>query len=71
MGVDSVRFFDDKKFVWDGKMYEAESEAKEIKAGYELKNFEVRMVGEEGKFVLYTRRVVTEIVLEGEAPPGV
>lgn len=70
MGVDSVRFFDDKKFVWDGKMYQAESEAKEIKTGYESKDFEVRMVEEEDKFLLYTRRVVTEIVVEGEAPLG-
>jgi hypothetical protein len=30
--------------------------------------FEVELVEEESKYLLYTRRVVTEIVLEGEAP---
>ena len=36
---------------------------------YKDDKFEVEMREEEGKHLLYTRRLVTEIVLEGEAPP--
>ncbi len=54
--------------MWDGIVYESEKEAQEVKKKYEDDNFEVEMVKEEEKYLLYTRRVVTEIVLEGEAP---
>ena len=37
---------------------------KEKMAIYEKDGFETRLVKEERKFLLYTRRVVTEIVLE-------
>jgi hypothetical protein len=36
---------------------------------YKKDGFEVEMVEEEKKHLLYTRREVTEIVVEGEAPP--
>ncbi len=54
--------------MWDGVVYETEKEAQELKKKYEDNNFEVELVQEEEKYLLYTRRVVTEIVLEGEAP---
>lgn len=57
-----------KKVMWDGVVYETEKEAQEVKKTYEEDNFEVELVEEEGKYLLYTRRVVTEIVLEGEPP---
>ncbi len=57
-----------KKVMWDGIVYESEKEAQEVKQTYENDNFEVEMVEEEEKYFLYTRRVVTEIVLEGEPP---
>ncbi|MBU1487177.1 hypothetical protein KKH56_03905 [bacterium] len=63
-----MRKFDDKKFMWDGKIYETEQEAKEVIQGYKTKNFETGMVEEEGKYLLYTRRVVTEVVVEGPPP---
>ena len=37
-------------------------------AEYEKDDFEVRITEKGGKHYVYTRRVVTEIVLEGEAP---
>ena len=37
---------------------------------YEGNAFETRLVEEQGTFLVYSRRVVTEIVLEGEAPLG-
>ena len=62
--MDDVKFFDKKKFMWDGKTYDNESEAINIKAEYEKNNFESRMLQEEEKYFLFTRRVVTEIVIE-------
>jgi len=58
-----------KKFMWDGVVYESEKEVQDTMQKYKDDNFEVEMKEEEGKHLLYTRRVVTEIVVEGEAPP--
>ena len=63
------KIIDGRKVMWDGVEYETEKEAQDVKKTYEDDNFEVELVEEEGKYLLYTRRVVTEIVLEGEAPP--
>lgn len=58
-----------KKFMWDKGFYSTEAEAEEKKAQYEKSDFEVVHLSEEGKHLLYTRRVVTEIVLEeGDRP---
>jgi len=66
--MDNVKFFDEKKFMWDGKTYTSESEVINIKAEYEKNNFETRIVQEEEKYFLLTRRVVTEVVVEGQPP---
>ena len=55
---------DGKKFMWDNRNYSTEAEAKEKMAIYEKDGFETRLVKEEGKFLVFTRRVVTEIILE-------
>jgi hypothetical protein len=65
---DASKIINGRKVMWDGMEYETEKEAQELKMKYEDDNFEVDLVEEEGKYLLYTRRVVTEIVLEGEAP---
>jgi hypothetical protein len=68
MGVQNVRLIDGKKFMWDGRVYENIQDAQKFVQEYEGNNFEVRMLQEEGKYLLYTRRVVKEIVLEGPPP---
>ena len=55
--------------MWDGVVYESKKEAEDTMRKYKDDNFEVELIEEEGKHLLYTRRVVTEIVVEGEAPP--
>lgn len=65
---DASKIINKRKVMWDGVVYETEKEAQELKKKYEDNNFEVELVQEEEKYLLYTRRVVTEIVLEGEAP---
>ena len=62
--MDNVRFFDEKKFMWDGRTYISESEAINIKVEYEKNNFETRMVQEEEEYFLFTKRVVTEVIIE-------
>jgi len=64
-----VEIIDGKKFMWDQESYSTEAEAKEKMAKYEKDGFETRFVKEEGGFLLYTRRVVTEIVLEEGGQP--
>ena len=59
------RIIDDKKFMWDGIEYEDEEKAKIAEKEYLEKEFEVRLVKEDGKILLFSRRVVTEIVLDG------
>ncbi len=65
---DASKIIDGKKVMWDGVVYESEKEAQDVKQKYEKDNFEVELVEEEKKYLLYTRRVVTEIVVEGEPP---
>jgi hypothetical protein len=52
--------------MWDGENYEAESTARENIKKYSDDGFETKLIKEDGKYLVYTRRVVTEIVLEGE-----
>jgi len=65
----NVRFFDRSKFVWDGELYDAQATADARKSQYETQEFQTRLIEEEGKFLLYTRRVVKNVVVEGEPPP--
>lgn len=65
---DASKIINGRKVMWDGIEYETQKEAQDVKKKYEDDNFEVELVEEEGKYLLFTRRVVTEIVLEGEAP---
>ena len=66
---DASKIINGRKVMWDGVEYATEKEAQDVKKTYEDDKFEAELVEEEGKYLLYTRRVVTEIVLEGEAPP--
>ena len=54
---------DGKKFMWDGRLYDTREEAGHAREAYQNDNFEVRMVEEGGKFLVYTRRVVKEVVV--------
>ena len=56
-----------KKYMWDGNIYEEEDQAKEVKQTYEDNDFKTELISEEGRFLVYTRRVVTDVVIEVEA----
>ena len=64
MDVKNLLYAGNSKFVWDGELYESHKDAGEKKKEYEDNGFEVIMTEQEGKHLLYSRRVVTEIVLE-------
>ncbi len=66
---DVSKIINGKKFMWDGVVYESKKEAEDTMRKYKDDNFGVELIEEEGKHLLYTRRVVTEIVVEGETPP--
>ena len=57
---------DGKKFLWDGNSYATQEEAASAQAAYLKDNFEVHKVEEEGKFLIYTRRVVKEVVVAAQ-----
>jgi hypothetical protein len=66
---DSFKIIDGKKFMWDGEDYEGMEHAKKAEEAYKKDNFEAMIIEDEGgKPHLYTRRMVTEVVVEGEAP---
>jgi hypothetical protein len=52
--------------MWDGEDYESEAATRENIKKYSDDNFETKLIEEDGKYLVYTRRVVTEIVVEGE-----
>jgi hypothetical protein len=61
---DLAKKIDGKKFMWDKCHYPTDQEAHEKMALYEKDGFEAECVEENGEYLVYTRRPVTEIVLE-------
>lgn len=52
--------FDGKKFMCDGKEYESKEEAEKKMQEYAKDGFEVSILEENGKFLVFSRRVVSE-----------
>jgi hypothetical protein len=67
---DSSRIINGKKFMWDGVVYESKEKAQEVKEKYSQDGFSVELIEDNNQYLLYTRRVVTQIVVEGEPPPA-
>ena len=59
---------DGKKFMWDKGNYSTKEEALEKMVQYEKDGFEAECIEVNGKYLVYTRRLVTEIVLEEGGP---
>jgi len=53
---------DSKKFMWDGRLYDTRDEGSREAEAYEKDNFEVRIVQQDEKFLVYTRRTIREVV---------
>ena len=54
---------DGKKFMWDGCFYTTRDEAAPAQEAYLMDKFQVRVVEDAGRFLVYTRRVVKEVVV--------
>jgi hypothetical protein len=65
-----VRFFERNKFMWDGEVYDSRASAEAKESDYRAQEFETHLTEEEGRFLLYTRRVVKEVKVEGEPTPA-
>lgn len=66
--VENFKIIEGKKFMWDGKTYENSKQAEETKKKYEKDGFETELLKDEGQHLVYTRRVVEDVVVEGEPP---
>jgi len=66
MEIESVKILDGKKFLWDGIPYNNERDARETMSTYEKNGFETRLIEERNKYLVYNRRVVTQVVVEGQ-----
>ena len=62
---DFAKYFDTKKFMWDGVEHADRAAAEAAAEQYQANGFEVRLVEEEGKSYVYTRRVATETTVSG------
>jgi len=58
--AERARFFDGRKFMWDGQPYDNQTKAAEVEKEYKGKGFEVQRCTEDGKVLLYSRRVAAE-----------
>jgi hypothetical protein len=67
---DASKIINGKKYMWNNVVYESKKEAQEQMEKYKKDDFEVELIEEEKQYLLYTRRLVTEIVVEGEPPPA-
>ena len=70
MAPQDVRLFDGHKFMWDGEVYASREPAETRRQEYAGSGFETQLVEEEGACLVYTRRVVKEVVVSGEPPPA-
>lgn len=60
MSPSSTAIWEGRKFMWDGRVYATPEEAAGVVAGYENDRFEVRLVEQDGTFLVYTRRAVSQ-----------
>ena len=56
-------YCDGKKYMWDGSLYATREEMLAVEETYQKNNFEVHTIEEDGKFLVYTRKFVKEVVV--------
>lgn len=56
MPPDLSRKIEGRKFMWDGRTYESDTQASEVLEGYRKEGFEAEMIVEDNQFLVYTRR---------------
>ena len=64
--MDIAKIIDGKKFMWDGETYPDKKTAQEVITNYEKEKFETRLIKEGDEYFIFSRRIVTEIVIDGQ-----
>lgn len=54
---------DGKKFMWDGQLYDHKVGAARAAQSYENESFQIRIVEQDGKFLVYTRRTANDVAI--------
>ncbi len=62
MSPNLTAIIEGKKFMWDGRVFDTRDEGLRQADAYRNDNFEVQLVEQDAKFLLYTRRAVKEAV---------
>jgi len=59
MDVPLAKKFNGKKFMWDCVVYESDAQAEKVMQDYAKDGFEVQKSVEDGKFLVFSRRVAS------------
>lgn len=62
--TDIMKIIENKKYMWDGRTYDEKS-AKETGEAYSKDGFDIKILQEGGQHLIYTRKVVKEVKVEG------
>jgi len=65
MDIPLARKVNGKKFMWDGVVYDSDAQATKVMEDYAKDGFEVQKFVEDGRFLVYSRRLA-----EAAAPSG-
>ena len=55
--MEDVIFVDGRKFMWDGRTHESQEAARAAGQAYADEGFETHVGEDQGKFLVYTRRL--------------
>jgi len=55
-----------KKFMWDGQLYDHQDEASRAAKAYQDEDFQIQIVEDGGKFLVYTRRPAQEVAVTAQ-----
>ena len=66
--MENVLFVDGRKFMWDGRTHESQESALAAGKAYQSEGFETHVCEDQGKFLVYTRRL--DAVSTAEPSPG-
>jgi len=64
--MELAKIINGKKFMWDGNDYPDKESASETAHKYRNDGFETEVLEEGNKYFVFTRRVVKEVVVEGQ-----
>jgi len=64
--VQLAKIINGKKYMWDGKDYPDKKSALDVDQKYKKDGFETEVFEEKKKYYVFTRKVVEEVVVEGQ-----